>query len=142
MPAESCTATTGSPRRIPRSIALQRLGHLLGEARYLDAALRCLRLFHAHLEQTPIAYPTLLAVLDEALVPPRVILLRGPAAALADWTQALATRLGARDLLLALPNGLALPAALAKPESDRAAAWVCSGTACSPPVETWQALLD
>ncbi|MEW6589776.1 MAG: thioredoxin domain-containing protein [Pseudomonadota bacterium] len=124
------------------AFALQRLGHLLGEARYLDAALHCLRLFHAHLEQMPVAYPTLLAVLDEALVPPRVILLRGPEAELSGWTQALATRLGARDLLLALPNGLALPAALAKPESNHAAAWVCSGTACLPPVGTWQALLN
>ena len=98
------------------AFALQRLGHLLGEARYLDASARCLRLFQAQLTQQPIAYPTLLAVLDEALVPPRVILLRGPAAALREWTAALAPKLGARDLLLALPNGLNLPAALAKPE--------------------------
>ncbi|HWR77058.1 MAG TPA: thioredoxin domain-containing protein, partial [Thiobacillus sp.] len=67
------------------AFALQRLGHLLGEARYLDASTRCLRLFQGHLTQQPIAYPTLLAVLDEALAPPRVILLRGPAAALREW---------------------------------------------------------
>jgi uncharacterized protein YyaL (SSP411 family) len=116
------------------AFALQRLGHLAGEARYLDASLRCLRLFHPHLVQQPVAYPTLLAVLDEALLPPRVILLRGPAQALGEWTAALAPRLGARDVLLVLPNGLALPPALAKPESDRPAAWICSGSACQPPV--------
>ena len=71
------------------AFALQRLGHLLGETRYLDASARCLRLFHPQLTQQPIAYPTLLAVLDEALAPPRVILLRGPAAALREWTAAL-----------------------------------------------------
>ncbi len=114
--------------------ALQRLGHLLGEARYLDAGARCLRLFYPQLAQQPIAYPTLLAVLDEALVPPRVILLRGPAAALREWTAALMPQLGARDILLVLPNGLNLPAALAKPEADRPTAWICSGTACQPPV--------
>jgi uncharacterized protein YyaL (SSP411 family) len=114
--------------------ALQRLGHLLGEGRYLDAALRCLRLFQPQLAQQPVAYPTLLAALDEALLPPRVILLRGPAAALREWTAALAPKLAARDLLLALPNGLALPAALAKPESASPAAWICSGTACQPPL--------
>ncbi|MDT3706010.1 MAG: thioredoxin domain-containing protein [Thiobacillus sp.] len=116
------------------AFALQRLGHLLGEARYLEASARCLRVFHPHLTQQPVVYPTLLAVLDEALVPPRVILLRGPQAALREWTPALAPKLGARDLLLALPNGLAVPDALAKPESDSPAAWICSGTACQPPV--------
>ncbi|MHB1093401.1 thioredoxin domain-containing protein [Thiobacillus sp.] len=116
------------------AFALQRLGHLLGEGRYLDAATRCLRLFHAQLIRQPIAYPTLLAVLDEARTPPRVILLRGPEAALQDWAQALAPKLGARDMMLVLPNGLSLPDALAKPVSDHPAAWVCSGTACQPPV--------
>ncbi len=116
------------------AFALQRLGHLLGEPRYLDASARCLRLFYPHLAQQPVAYPTLLATLDEALVPPRVILLRGPADALAGWNAALAPALAARDLLLSLPNGLDLPAALAKPESDRPAAWVCSGSTCQPPV--------
>ncbi|MHB1143561.1 MAG: thioredoxin domain-containing protein [Thiobacillus sp.] len=122
------------------AFALQRLGHLLGEPRYLEASARCLRLFHAHLTQQPIAYPTLLAVLDEALLPPRVILLRGPAAALRAWSAALAPKLGVRDMVLALPNGLALPAALAKPESDPPAAWICSGTACQPPIDDLSAL--
>ena len=124
------------------AFALQRLGHLLGEARYLDASARCLRLFHAHLIQQPIAYPTLLAVLDETLLPPRVILLRGPAAALREWVAALTPKLGARDLLLALPNGLRLPDVLARPEADRPTAWVCSGTACQAPVSDLAAVLE
>ncbi|MBW8369710.1 MAG: thioredoxin domain-containing protein [Thiobacillus sp.] len=124
------------------AFALQRLGHLLGEARYLDASARCLRLFQTHLTQQPIAYPTLLAVLDEALSPPRVILLRGPAGALREWSAALAPKLGARDMVLALRNGLDVPAALAKPESDRPVAWICSGTACQPPVTDLAAVLD
>ncbi|MFN3544773.1 MAG: thioredoxin domain-containing protein [Thiobacillus sp.] len=123
------------------AFALQRLGHLLGEPRYLEAAERCLRLFYPQVAHYPIAFPTLLAVLDEALAPPRVILLRGPQVEMASWTAALATRLGRRDLLLALPNGLALPATLAKPESAGVTAWVCCGTTCQPPVDTWADLL-
>jgi hypothetical protein len=123
------------------AFALQRLGHLLGETRYLDAGARCLRLFQGQLTQQPIAYPTLLAVLDETLVPPRVILLRGPAAGLREWTAALKPKLGARDLMLALPNGLNVPAALAKPESDQPTAWVCSGTACQAPQAALAAVL-
>jgi len=124
------------------AFALQRLGHLLGEARYLDASACCLNVFHAHLLQQPIAYPTLLAVLDESLVPPRVILLRGPASALQAWTHALTPHLGAHDLMLALPNGLTLPDALAKPAPDRPTAWICSGTACQPPVVDLDSVLE
>jgi len=116
------------------AFALQRLGHLLGEPRYLEASARCLRLFQAYLTRQPVAYPTLLAVLDEALVPPRAILLRGPATGLREWSAALGPKLMARDLLLALPNGLNVPALLAKPEAHRPTAWICSGTACQPPV--------
>ena len=124
------------------AFALQRLGHLLGDTRYLQASEDCLRLFNGHLLQQPIAYPTLLAVLDERLAPPRVILLRGPAADLNEWTKALGPKLGPRDILMALPNGLALPAALAKPESERAQAWICSGMACQPPVNELEAILQ
>lgn len=123
------------------AFALQRLGHLLGETRYLDASTRCLRLFQSQFTQQPIAYPTLLAVLDEALVPPRIILLRGPAADLQKWFAALQPKLGPHDLLLALPNGLRVPAALAKPESPQPLAWMCSGTACQPAVTDLSAVL-
>jgi uncharacterized protein YyaL (SSP411 family) len=55
---------------------------------------------------------------------------------------ALGPKLGARDLLLALPNGLNLPAALSKPEADRPVAWICSGTACQPPIDDLAGLPD
>ena len=121
--------------------ALQRLGHVLGEARFLDASARCLRVFQAQLTQQPIAYPTLLAVLDESLLPPRVILLRGPAALLNEWSAALNPTRSAREMVLTLPNGVGLPALLAKPESDRPTAWICSGTSCQPPVTDLAILL-
>jgi hypothetical protein len=64
------------------------------------------------------------------------------AAALREWVATLTPRLHARDSLLTLPNGLALPAALAKPEADQATAWICSGTACQPPLIALTAVLD
>ena len=123
------------------AFALQRLGHLLGETRYLDASARCLQLFQGQMTRQPVAYPTLLAVLEESLLPPRIMVLRGPTADLARWKAALIPTLGAHDMVLALPNGLTLPVALAKPESDRPTAWICSGTACLPPVTELSALL-
>lgn len=85
--------------------------------------------------------PTLLAALDEALRPPRVILLRGPAAALHEWAATPGPKLTARDLLLCLPNWLGLPSALERPEPAQPVAWVCNGTACQPPVTDLSALL-
>ncbi|HEY9097749.1 MAG TPA: thioredoxin domain-containing protein [Thiobacillus sp.] len=124
------------------AFALQRLGHLLGETRYLDASARCLRVFQAQLMQQPIAYPTLLAVLAEYQVPPRVILLRGPADRVKAWSDDLLARLGPHDIALALPNGLVLPDMLAKPESPHPLAWICSGMSCQQPVEVLAEVLE
>ncbi len=115
------------------AFALQRLGHLLGDTRYLDAAERCLRYFHAQIGQQPVAYPGLLAALDEWLGAPRVIVLRGPAPALEAASRMLASRLGVRDMLLAVPNGMNLPPVLDKPETPVPTLWVCSAGACQPP---------
>ena len=116
------------------AFALHRLGLLLGETRYLTAAERCLRVFYPQILQHPIAYPTLLAVLDETLHSPRVTVLRGPAQQVADWAVALAPQLRKSDIVLRLPNGLVLPEALAKPESTEGTAWICVGANCLPPV--------
>ena len=123
------------------AFALQRLGYLLGEIPYLDASARCLQVFRAQLTQQPIAYATLLAVLEESLAPPRVILLRGPATLIREWSVALNPTLRAREMVLTLPNGLELPEALAKPESDFPVAWSCRGVACQPPVTELSELL-
>ncbi|MEQ1591325.1 MAG: thioredoxin domain-containing protein [Thiobacillaceae bacterium] len=116
------------------AFGLQRLGALLGEPRYLHAAERCLAVFYPQIVQHPIAYPTLLAVLDEALHPPRVIVLRGPAAEVASWKAVLTPQLKPADVLLALHNGIALPEALAKSESAGVSAWLCAGSSCQSPV--------
>jgi len=114
------------------AFALQRLGHLLGEARYLAAAERSLRLYWPQLHDSPGGFSSLLLALEEALAPVEIIILRGPAVGMDAWT----TRLGAspRRMVLALPNGTAgLPATLAKPESECVNAWVCRGVTCSAP---------
>jgi uncharacterized protein YyaL (SSP411 family) len=75
------------------AFALQRLGHLLGETRYLEAADRTLQLFWP----THIRHRTGRLRLAAAgrsrkpCVPPEIVILRGPSAELADWV----ARLGA-----------------------------------------------
>ncbi len=114
------------------AFALQRLGHLLGEARYLDAARRTLAVFWPQLERQPAGCTTLLAALEETLAAPAIVILRGPAAETADWQRRLA---GSPFIVISLPNGMTgLPAALAKPESPVVNAWVCRGVECLAPV--------
>ena len=116
------------------ALSLHRLGVLLAEPRYLAAAERCLRGFYPHILQHPIAYPTLLNLLDETLHPTRLIVIRGPENEVNDWAVALAPQLRKSDILLRLPNGIAVPEALAKPESASGTAWICVGSNCFPPV--------
>jgi len=112
--------------------ALQRLGHLLGEDRYLTAAEKTLRLFWPQIRRSPAGFGSLLLALEEALTPPEIIVLRGPADGMVEWTRALGA--DPRRLVLPLPNGIpGLPETLAKPESDRVNAWVCRGVTCLAP---------
>ena len=115
---------------------LQRLGHVIGEPRYIEAAERAIRLFYAAMQRQPSAWVSLLAALEEALAPPRVVVLRGDTKALAEWQCALTRRYRPDTLLFALSNDLpGLPSSLNKPALARAVnAWLCLGVNCLPPV--------
>ena len=116
--------------------ALQRLGHLLGEPRYLAAAARALQLFYPELERQPSACVSLCTALDEYLTPPRTVVLRGMAPALQAWQRQLDRRYRPDLLILTIPNeynGLRGP--LDKPPAPAGSiAWVCRGVSCLPAI--------
>jgi hypothetical protein len=116
--------------------ALQRLGQLTGEARYLEAAERALKLFYPQLERQPIGFVGLATALDEYLAPPQIVVLRGEAGALADWQRSLAARYRPGTLAVAIPAGVpGLPVALDKAAPARGVnAWVCRGVTCLPAI--------
>ena len=123
------------------AFALQRLGHMLGETRYLEAAERTLRLFHPQASRSPGGFATLLMALEEQLAPPAIAVLRGPEDQVRDWQGRLAGLFLPRTLALALPAGsLELPAALAKPATPSVNAWVCSGVKCLEPIDDFACL--
>ena len=122
------------------AFALQRLGHLLGETRYLSAAEKTLRLFWPAIRQSPGGFASLLRALEEALTPPEIIILKGPDIEMGKWCRALGANSG--RLVLALPKGIAgLPATLDKPESDHVNAWVCHGVTCLAPTADLHGLI-
>ena len=126
------------------ALALQRLGHITGESRYLDAAEHTLQLFYPALAQHPNGYTSLLLALEEAIEPPRVVVLRGPAGELRQWQQVLGQRYLPATLILAVSEAAAgLSPLLAKSLMPGAVnAWVCQGVTCLPPVDKLEMLLD
>jgi hypothetical protein len=117
---------------------LLRLGYLLAEPRYLDAAERTLRAAWSLIERYPHAHTTLLMALDEFTEPPAVIVLRGPEADLAVWRTELDKLFDPRRVVFAIPSDAeGLPAALAdKRPQPGVVAYLCRGTTCSAPLFT------
>ena len=126
------------------AFTLQRLGHLLGEPRYLEAAERTLRAAWPALEKYPLSHVTLVTALEELLRPPEIVILRGEAAAIEAWRRELARMFVPRRMVLAIAADAAgLPPALAdKVPRGEAVAYVCRGSTCSAPVESLSALLE
>jgi len=125
------------------AFALQRLGHLLGEQRHLDASERTLRLFYPAMAEHPAGFMSLLAALQEHLAAPSIVILRGDGMAMAVWQQALLRSHLPGTMVLALPSGIQnLPAALNKPVSGDVTAWVCQGSRCLPAMHDLQDLIQ
>jgi uncharacterized protein YyaL (SSP411 family) len=117
------------------AFALQRLGHILGDTRYLAAAERTLKLFYPHLARGASGYASLLTALEEALDPPRIVVARGTAESLSQLAARGAQRYRPDAAVLRVANDTAdLPPALAKPQPEIFAAWICRGMTCLPPV--------
>ncbi|MGH8728620.1 MAG: thioredoxin domain-containing protein [Burkholderiales bacterium] len=117
------------------AFALQRLGHIVGEPRYLAAAERTLKLFQPSMQAQASAMVSLVSALEEHLEPPRIVILRGPGNEMVEWRRALEREYLPATLVLAIPNQIKdLPEALAKPESASVNAWVCQGVSCLPPI--------
>ncbi len=117
------------------ALHLQRLGHLIGEPRYLDSAERTMALFASEVARAPHGFGTLVTAMAETLSPPTLVMLTGPAPALVPWRAALAARYLPGALVLQLPDDTSgLPDVLAKPAGAYPQAWVCRGPQCLPPI--------
>ena len=115
--------------------ALVRLGHLASEPRFIDAAERALKLFAAGLAESPGGQSSLLVALEELHEPPSTIVLDGEPAQAKAWQAGLERDYRPGVLVLNVA-GIDAPAALAKGRRPPAgaAAWVCRGMHCLPPI--------
>jgi uncharacterized protein len=123
---------------------LLRLGHLLGEPRYLAAAEGTLRAAWPALAKWPQAHVSLLSALEELLLPPEIVILRGEERTIEGWRRELTQVYAPHRLVLAIPADTpGLPAALAD-KTTRAGpvAYVCRGSTCSAPLDSLSALAE
>jgi uncharacterized protein YyaL (SSP411 family) len=119
---------------------LTRLGLLLGATDYLDAAARTIRASWSQLERYPHGHASMLIALEEHLDPPQIIIIRGNEAE--AWRQELDKLYAPRRLIFAIADDAAdLPPALAdKKPMEGTVAYVCTGMACSAPLQSLDAL--
>jgi hypothetical protein len=125
--------------------SLLRLGHLIGDTRYLDSAERALRAGANALDQYPDACPTLLRALNEFERPRPQIVVRCTADRTSAWKTALREGLRAKalapggdpvDVFVVPSESGALPGVLAAREARGAegTAWICTGLTCQAPI--------
>ncbi|HNP62538.1 MAG TPA: thioredoxin domain-containing protein [Woeseiaceae bacterium] len=125
------------------AFALQRLGFLLGESRYLDAAERTIRAAWQAIEEYPHGHVSLITALEEYLHHPEIIVIRGDREEIARWRDSAARLYAPRRLVFAIgADDDALLGALAdrKAVEGETIAYRCIGSHCDLPVTSWEAL--
>ena len=125
------------------AFALQRLGFLLGEPRYLSAAERTLRGTWRAIDEYPHGHVSLLTALEEYLEHPEIVVIRGTPEECARWRDSAAKLYAPSRLVFAIGTDDGdLPGALAERRAvDReTVAYRCIGSRCELPVTTWEAL--
>ena len=123
------------------ALVLSRLGHLIGEERYLSACERTLTMAWPTMLNSPATHNSLLNALEEYLYPPKITILRGDEASLAPWQALCNTQFSPRDLCFAIPSftkhllGI-LENKITKPNG--VIAYICEGKQCLNPIERLQ----
>jgi uncharacterized protein YyaL (SSP411 family) len=115
---------------------LCRLGYLLGELSYLDAAERTLRAGWPMLQQYPQAHVSLANALEDFLASMQILIIRGDAPQIEGWSASLSALYAPTRMIFAIPRDAAeLPPALAaKTATAGTVAYVCNGMTCSAPL--------
>ena len=122
--------------------SLLRLGYLLGESRYLQAAERTLRADWASVQDHPSSHASLLIALSEYLQAPQLIIIRGNPEEALQWQRSLNQLYKPERMVFAIPPDVDLPAQLAlKTASESTLAYLCQGNHCDAPVHSLEALI-
>jgi hypothetical protein len=120
------------------ALALDTLGHLLGESRYLEAAAGTVRAAAPAIARHAEAHASLLRAMDRRLEPPEIVIVRGAGAELDQWRSRIDNGFHPERLLFFIDDEIEdLPGLLASRKSESATtAYLCKGTECLPPIRS------
>ncbi len=115
---------------------LCRLGLILGELRYVDAAERVLKAAWNGIRDYPQAHMSMMNALEEFLAPMQILVIRGAAASARAWAREYGVEYAPTRMIFAIPEDAAgLPPALAaKASLESTVAYLCTGMTCSAPM--------
>jgi uncharacterized protein YyaL (SSP411 family) len=116
---------------------LCRLGLILGELPYVDAAERVLKAAWNGIRDYPQAHMSLINALEDFLAPMQILVIRGDAGSATSWAREYGAAYAPTRMIFAIPSGAeALPPALAAKEAlDGTVAYLCTGMTCSAPMQ-------
>jgi hypothetical protein len=122
--------------------ALQKLGWLLGEPRYLAAAERALRAAWPQLAGSPPGHVHMANALEDHLRMHTFVVLRGDPEVIGEWQRQLQREWQPLASIIAIPaDAPSLPSALADKKAQGAAvAYVCRGSTCEAPLHELKAV--
>ena len=125
------------------AVALQKLGHILGEVRYLQSAERTLKAFDTSIAKNPAACASLCHALSEFLTPPTMLIVRGDAKSMLSWRESVNQTYYPHHLIFFLDETIKdLPQALQRKVETEVNAWLCKGVVCSQSIGNLQHLLE
>ena len=118
-------------------VALNRLGRLIGDLRYTEAADRCLARAMAPLGENPMAHSSLLSALRDSVQPPPHLVVSGTDAQKQSELKRWAESRYQVDCYVIGPADGTLPGILREYQTDDpVTAWLCRGLHCLPPVSS------
>jgi len=115
---------------------LCRLGYLLGDMRYLNAAERTLKAAWPMLQQYPQAHISLVNALEDFLGSTQIVIIRGDEPQVERWSAQFRARYAPTRMSFAIPRDAALlpPGLAEKRATAGTVAYVCTGMTCSAPI--------
>ena len=118
------------------ALALNRLGHLLGEERFMRSAERTLKAAMQEMAHYPPGYGALLNAFDEWACPPQIIIIRGINDEMDSWQQLALGQYAPSRLCLAIPaTETNLPGLLNQRKPEKVTvAYVCEAAVCKTPI--------